>query len=238
MAYFKNGIFTVEIHGRRALGLPLLKYTCRVLKKLPRVKPYPSDITAAALTPWIEAQLRFIRDVIQPQLRPWTPRTKKVGRDKLADLWQHRRKKAIEIILNNSEYPETLPCPNNVHEVQSYYFDKCQGSTLIDDAPLPPPWDALLQSPEPEFLPVSSPFTEDELRNVLDSLPHNKSTGSDGVMYETLKCTHLKETLLPIFNTCLINRRVPESWKDMIKGDKLCSFLLLGMSSLDVYMEC
>ncbi|XP_041914313.1 uncharacterized protein LOC121679563 [Alosa sapidissima] len=177
------------------------------------VRSYPSDTTAAALTAWIEAQLRFIRDVIQPQVRPRTSRVKKVRRDKLAYLWQHRRKRAIQIILNKSEYPETPPCPNNVNEVQSYYSDKCQGITSIDDAPLPPPWDDLLQSQESEFLPMSSPFTEDELRNVLDSLPHNKSSGSDGVMYETLKSTSLRQTLLPIFNTCLINKRVPKSWK-------------------------
>lgn len=93
-------------------------FTCRMLKKkkLPVVKSWPLHGTAAALSSWIEAQLCFLRNMIQPQFKSQPSRFKKMSRDKLSYLWQHRRKKAIKIII----------CAENVQEVQSFYFKKCQ----------------------------------------------------------------------------------------------------------------
>ncbi|KAL2076732.1 hypothetical protein ACEWY4_027672 [Coilia grayii] len=181
----------------------------------PVVTTCPLHGTAEALSTWMEVQLCYLQDVIQPQLKTWTSRTKKISRDKLAYLWQHRRTKAINIILNNSVYPDAHPCPDNVQEVQSFYFNKCQACspTSIDDDLLPPPWANSLNLPEPNHPPVCSLFTEVELGKVLNSLPRHKSSGSDGVTYETLKSINWKDPFLPTFNTCLINRRVPKSWK-------------------------
>ena len=51
------------------------------------------------------------------------------------------------------------------------------------------------------------------MRTVIDSLPNNKATGLDGVTYETIKGRNLYGTVTTIFNVCLYNGRVPDSWK-------------------------
>jgi len=63
--------------------------------------------------------------------------------------------------------------------------------------------------------PNTSLFTVTEVEKVLNDLPNNKASGLDGVTYETLK--NNKQTVCPIltniFNICLENGKVPESWK-------------------------
>ena len=127
----------------------------------------------------------------------------------------NRRTKAIQIILNNSEYPAPPPCSSNIAHRQPYYEDKCQGNGQTSSAaPLPPPpWSGLIPSSEPEHLPNTAHFTEEEVKKVIDSLPNYKASGVDGVTYETLKSTNSYRTLTTIFNVCLENKRVPDSWK-------------------------
>ena len=97
--FFRSGVFIGP-----SFGLPFLKYAARILKKLPLGLPFPEELTPASTATWIEAQLCFARDTIQPFLGAGQrQRRSKVSRNKLSYLWQHRKSKAIQIILNNSE---------------------------------------------------------------------------------------------------------------------------------------
>lgn len=77
-----------------------------------------------------------------------------------------------------------------------------------------PPWTGSLFSVQSSQLNTSL-FTVTEVEKVVNDLPNNKATGLDSVTYETLKTA--KQTVCPIltniFNICLENGKVPESWK-------------------------
>lgn len=140
-----------------------------------------------------------------------------MGRDKLSYLWQHRRTKAIDIILNNSTYPNPPPAANNVELVQQYYTDKCNKA---DHAPIglqDTPWQHQFtcSSTEADCELQIQAFTETEVEKIMRALPNNKASGYDGVTYETIKATKQAScpALTNIFNACLINGKVPDSWK-------------------------
>ncbi len=118
--FFKNGVFTAESHNSRPFGLQFLKYAARVLKKFPATQSYPEDVTSASVSDWIREQLCYLRETVLPSLRTGATRSqrnRKVSRNKLAYLWQYRRSKAIQVILNNSEYPDPPPCPSDITAV-------------------------------------------------------------------------------------------------------------------------
>ncbi|KAF3854308.1 hypothetical protein F7725_022363 [Dissostichus mawsoni] len=212
-AFFINGIFSATQRNSRPYGFQLLKYVARILKKFPLSADFPVDLTPDSLTPWIEMQLRFIRERIQPALRAAGTETqrqqRKVSRNKLAYLWQHRKSKAIDIILNNSCFPETPPTVSDTANVYNHYKAKCQ--TVPRATPLAtPPWYNFIDRIEPGYFPDTQDFTTEEVDAVLASLPNNKASGSDGVIYETLRATRptSTQTLTHIFNACLINEKV------------------------------
>ena len=89
--------------------------------------------------------------------------------------------------------------------MQLYYQQKCQGVTRIGDPLPPPPWHDAVPNTEPAYLPVIAHFTRAEVETVLRDLPNNKSSGMDGVTYESLKATE-PDILTSIFNTCLENK--------------------------------
>ena len=122
--FFQNGIFCARNNGK-AFGLQLLKYVTWILKKFPLSDKHLMEFTPASLTSWIEKQLIFMRDVIQPSLSRGAAdkrhkRQKTVSRDKLSYLWQQRRSKAIDIILNNSMFPSPPPTVNDTTDVYKY----------------------------------------------------------------------------------------------------------------------
>ena len=113
----------------KEFGLPLLKYVARVLKKFPLIDKYPAEFTPVSITSWIEKQLIYVRDDIQPPLskrgaadRREHPRA--VSREKWSYLWQHRKSKAIDIILNNSTFPSPPPTVNDTSDVHKHYLAK------------------------------------------------------------------------------------------------------------------
>ena len=121
---FQNGTFRAQNNNGKAFGLQLLKYVTRILKKFPLSDKHLMEFTLASLTSWIEKQLIFVRNIIQPSLgrgaadeRHKRQSIKTVSRDKLSYLWQHRRSKAIDIILNNSMFPSPPPTVNDTTDV-------------------------------------------------------------------------------------------------------------------------
>ena len=81
-----------------------------------------------------------------------------------------------------------------------------------------PPWCGTPNLDNPISHPTTSDFTTEEIAKVLISLPNNKACGADGVTYELLKATKQFSivALTQIFNVCLVNRKVPDSWKGAI----------------------
>ena len=59
------------------------------------------------------------------------------------------------------------------------------------------------------------PFNEKEIEDVVKILPHGKSAGLDGVVYEDIKreFSAIKSDIAGIFNTSLKNRKVTSEWK-------------------------
>ena len=79
----------------------------------------------------------------------------------------------------------------------------------------PPPWANSIELVAPDYYPSTANFTFDEVDKVVSQLPNNRASGYDGVTYETIKATKpwSTQTLTNIFNICLINGKVPNSWK-------------------------
>lgn len=224
--YYRNGSYTATHRDGRPLGIPLLKYTVRILRKFPLCRALSPRPDSETLTEWIDQQLRYVRETIQPALNRATnsssvrePRV--VSEKELAYLWEHRRSKEIDIILNSSTYPDPPPPPpsaiSDVDKVYEYYTAKCQPAQLHQQTSSPP-WCGALDLDKPKDLPATSDFTTEEISRVLCSLPNNKSCSADGVTYEVLKATKQFSivALTQIFNVCLINRKVPDSWKGAI----------------------
>lgn len=180
---------------------------------------YPEVLTPASRAVWIREQQRFLCDTILPSLGTDESRDQrlcKVSRNKLAYLWQHKRSKAIRVILNNSEHPNSPPCSNDTAAIQAYYENKCKNQRLKDALP-PPPWREDVLQLKPTFLPdTTTHFTYEEVETVLHSLPNNKASGMDRVTYETLKARQSCQILTTIFNVCLENKRLPDSWKGVL----------------------
>ena len=109
--FFDSGIFKSVSHQGIPFSFPLLKFVARVLRKLPTVRSLPEPLTPELAGRWIEAQLCFLRDSVQPSLSASSRQQhqrRKVSRDRLSYLWQHKQSDAIRIILNNSEFPDPL----------------------------------------------------------------------------------------------------------------------------------
>lgn len=66
--YFENGTFTITRRNGRQFGLPFLKFTTRILKRMRVSGGLPEAQTVDSLAGWIEAELRFLRDIVQPAL--------------------------------------------------------------------------------------------------------------------------------------------------------------------------
>lgn len=86
--------YSSKSHNDKPFGSQLLNYVARVLNKLPAIQPYSEDLTLALIAGWIRKQLRYLRETILLSLQTqskYGQRNKKVSRNKLAYLWQHRR---------------------------------------------------------------------------------------------------------------------------------------------------
>ena len=90
--YYRNGAYTATHRDGRPLGIPLLKYTARILQKFPLCRALALRPDPETLTEWIEQQLRFVRGTIQPAL---CSATQSSGEQELSYLWEHSRSKAI-----------------------------------------------------------------------------------------------------------------------------------------------
>ncbi len=149
-AFFRTGIYSIKRTDGRQLGQPLLKYVVRILRTLPLDdNARPKSNPVANLADWIEKQLRYLREVIQPAIASATRQhqrnPQKVGKNKLTYLWQHRRAKAIDIILNYCMFPMLPLDPGNTEQVYNYYWKKSQSDPTNITLELPPWKDELFK---------------------------------------------------------------------------------------------
>ena len=79
--------------------------------------------------------------MIQPEIAAATReqhrQPQKVDQNKLSYLWQHRRVKAIDIILNDCMFPLPPPDPGDTEQVYNYYRKKCQSDPSTPSLELP-----------------------------------------------------------------------------------------------------
>ena len=64
----------------------------------------------------------------------------------------------------------------------------------------------------------TEPFTIQEVVNAIKNLPSRKAAGQDRLKYEHLKrnLNTIKITLMNIFNTCFVNKKIPKQWKESV----------------------
>ena len=75
----------------------------------------------------------------------------------------------------------------------------------------PPDW---LPSPPGQVPPddLTYPIVKEEIRAQLRRLPSQSSPGPDGIPYYVWKGVN-HDQLADLFNICLLNKRIPDSWK-------------------------
>ena len=120
----------------------------------PLIDKYPAEFTPVSITSWIKKQLIYVRDVIQPRLSKrgaaeHREHPRAVSREQLSYLWQHRKSKAIDIILNNSTFPSPPPTVNDTSDVYKHYFAKCRSPP--SEPVTPPPWANSIESVAPQL---------------------------------------------------------------------------------------
>ena len=84
-----------------------MKFTVRILSKLPRVQTNLEQGNNNKLQ-FIKNQLNFINNVLLPffSQRQVISERRETSRDKLIDLWINKRRKAIQVIKNNGYWPQ------------------------------------------------------------------------------------------------------------------------------------
>ena len=158
--------------------------------------------------------VKFVQREISPCFDTKQCRKKPVTKERLASLWRSDKAKAIKIIKNDSILPEKIECPVPISHIEEI-FEAKSASRLPAANLQETPWPKDISLDPPSKLPAEDPFTMEELKKILNCLPTRKSPGKDGVRYEDLKtlCFEKLKTLLDIFNTCFLNKKIPSAWK-------------------------
>ena len=139
--------------------------------------------------------------------------------EKLTDLWNTNRARAIAIIKDDCKIRPQESCSIQVSELQEYFESKCKSKSKLESQfTQETPWPKEIEPSQPQSLPLTEPFTIQEVVNAIKNLPSRKAAGQDRLKYEHLKrnLNTIKIALMNIFNTCFVNKKIPKQWKESV----------------------
>ena len=101
--FFVNGVFQKTKRNGLEWKEAFIKYVCRVLKSfpIPNLNSTQNDLSNEIMLEEIERKLRWIKSEIQPDFSRRIKKTngvREVTQEKLTDLWNTNRARAIAII--------------------------------------------------------------------------------------------------------------------------------------------
>ena len=198
-------------------------YVCMCVLKsfpIPNLNSTQNDLSNEVMLEEIERKLRMIKSEIQPDFSRRIKKTygvREVTQEKLADLWNTNRARAIAIIKDDCKIRPQESCSIQVSELQECFESKCK-SKLESEFTQETPWPKEIEPSQPQSLPSTEPFTIQEVVNAIKNLPSRKAAGQDRLKYEHLKrnLNTIKISLMNIFNTCFVNKKIPKQWKESV----------------------
>ena len=122
-----NGIFTKggEFQKQKIDGTPwnpnLCSYCLRILNSMPHEPSHLNE--GVPIIAQLEKQLYYVTKTIQPFFSKGQGHVSQdpVSRNKLTNLWLHKRKKAIQIIKNDNKWPIKVHVEINQAETEAFY---------------------------------------------------------------------------------------------------------------------
>ena len=98
--FYKHNSFRFKRNVNEAWSLNFIKFCCRILKSFPR----GSHLSNTSSIEFLKDQFEYVKNSIIPFFalkKGINVISSRVSRDKLLQLWLHRRKKAFDVIRNN-----------------------------------------------------------------------------------------------------------------------------------------
>ena len=168
--------------------------------------------------PSTETEYRQIKSRARKQKREWVRNVlEQAGRNSSTVLWHATRKLKKGFRERKSRLKRNgMPVPwSQNHQVISEHLSQVQwGPSKVTEEELQTLKESPPLRPPPEDLP--SLFTMEELDTVLATLRKNKAPGPDDVRAELILLLDNwgQEELLRLLNRCLMEKTVPQSWKN------------------------
>ena len=211
--FYKDGKFLrSKPSGQRWSGA-FLKFCTRIANTFPRDN---LNLNGEELNriEYLEHQLFYIKNTIRPFFslkRSTNNQDLKIPREKLTQLWLHRRKKAIYVIKNDGYWPSRDTFQLTTIQNEQYYdsldkYVKAEDFVVNND----------------DYFDRSSVvvadeelFQHEEIETVVKSCPNGKTCGIDGVSYEDVKAVWDEhgDTLVDAFSISLKNLKLSDQWK-------------------------
>ena len=129
--FFVNGVFQKTKRSGLEWKEAFIKYVCQVLKSfpIPNLNLTPNDLSKEVMLEEIERKLRWIKSEIQPDFSRRIKKTngvREVTQEKLTDIWNTNRARAIAIIKDDCKIRPQESCSIQVSELQEYFESKCK----------------------------------------------------------------------------------------------------------------
>ena len=129
--FFVNGVFQKTKRNGLEWKEAFIKYVCRVLKSfpIPNLNSTQNDLSNKVMLEEIERKLRWIKSEIQPDFSRRIKKTngvREVTQEKLTDLWNTNRVRAIAIIKDDCKIRPQECCSIQVSDLQQYCESKCK----------------------------------------------------------------------------------------------------------------
>ena len=187
-----NGVFTKggEFQQQKANGAPwdpnLCRYCVRILNSMPHEPSQDALSDGISIIAQLEKQLGYVTKTIQPffSTRQGKVSQDPVSRNKLTNLWLHKRKKAIRIIRNDNKWPTKVNVEINQVETETYYRNEKNFILENESEENRATEQQRIVERCMDKVPL---FTGEGIQNILRKLPNGKSPGLDGVRYEDVK---------------------------------------------------